>query len=112
MLPTIGMKTLLEKVKRSMKRSDAIGETTAYAKHRTYELTADKSDKLENHLTLFHYGTPILTISYNIFGEENVSVAVYSSSDRDAINALLIVLGMSGHYKFNIHGRNILGGKL
>lgn len=111
MLPIQGTKTLIDKVERAMIVSECIGENTAYATHRTYAMRVDKSDNLKNVLELFHYETRILKIEYSLFGGETIQASVYSSSDRDAINALLIVLGLDGQYKFNIHGRNILGGK-
>ncbi len=110
MLPTIGMKTLIEKLERAMKQSGSVGAKTAYAQHRTYSMRASREDRTQNVLTLYHYGTEILKVSYNVMGHETVEATVYSSSDRDAINAMLIVLGHNEDYKFNIHGENVLKG--
>lgn len=110
MLPTTGMKTLVEKLERAMKQSGSIGENTAYAQHRTYSMRASREDKTQNVLTLFHYGTEILRVSYNVMSHETVKATVYSASDRNAINAMLIVLGHDNEYKFNIHGENVLKG--
>lgn len=111
MLPTSGMKQLKEKLERAMLKSGKAGENFAEASHRTYEMTAQRL-KTENVLSLYHYGTRILTVSYNVMGHETVEAKVYSSSDRNAINALLIVLELEDEYKFNINGENVLkGGK-
>lgn len=109
MIPVTGMKQLKEKLERAMLKAGKAGENFAEASHRTYDMTAERS-KTENVLSLYHYGTRILTVSYNVMGHETVEATVYSSSDRDAINATLIVLELGHEYKFNIHGENVLEG--
>ncbi len=110
MLPTTGMKHMYEKLQRAMVKADERDEKFAIIKHRTYHLEADKSDSIVNVLNLYHYGTLILKIEFPIWNEVAVTPSIYSSSDRDAINALLIVLGYGNEYKFNIHAENVLKG--
>ena len=112
MLPVIGMEQMYGKMKRAMLKAGKAGENFAEVSHRTYTLTASKESRTENVLTLYHYGTRILKISYNVMGHETVEATIYSASDRNAINAFLAVIGHGDDYKFNIHGENVLeGGK-
>lgn len=107
MLPIKGMQLLSDKLDRKVDKSE--GDSVVTVSHRTYDFQV-KYENYSSCYSLFHYGTKILEVNVKRIDalnfEDTVSVDIYSSSDRNAINAMLEVMNVHG-YKFNIHGENV-----